>query len=264
MAFFASGLHARKHKTSRAIVALLLREMSTTYGRSPGGYLWAFLEPIAGIALLSLVFSAAFRTPALGNSFPLFYATGYLPFVFYSTVASRVGASIKFSKKLLNYPSVTYFDAIMARFILTTLTHSVVLVVVLTGIILVWDIHPILDPVRILNSLGMAAVLGLGVGTLNCYLFWAVPVWEQLWGIINRPLFFVSGVFYLFESVPEPFSNYLVFNPLLHVVGEMRRGVFTNYPGNYVQPVYIYMFAFFAFALGLLLLNRYNRSILND
>ena len=33
-------------QTFRTISALIMREMQTTYGRSPGGYLWAVLEPV--------------------------------------------------------------------------------------------------------------------------------------------------------------------------------------------------------------------------
>lgn len=263
MAFLAKGLHARRHKTTRVILALLLREMSTTYGRSPGGYIWAFLEPIAGIALLSLVFSAAFRAPPLGSNFPLFYASGLLPFTFYLALSARIGQSIRFSRKLLSYPSVTYFDAIAARFLLATLTNALVLVVVIFGIITVWNIHPILDYIRILNSICMAAALGLGIGTLNCFLFGIAPVWEQVWSIVTRPLFFISGVFFLFESIPAPFSHFVIFNPLIHVVGEMRRGVYTNYQGSYIEPLYVYLVSFSAFAIGLLMLNRYHKSILN-
>ena len=46
----------RRLASARAIGALILREMSSSYGRSPGAYVWAILEPVAGIALLSLVF----------------------------------------------------------------------------------------------------------------------------------------------------------------------------------------------------------------
>ncbi|MDJ0823602.1 MAG: sugar ABC transporter permease, partial [Paracoccaceae bacterium] len=35
----------RRFATARAVMALMLREMSTSFGRSPGGYLWAILEP---------------------------------------------------------------------------------------------------------------------------------------------------------------------------------------------------------------------------
>ncbi|MCX7288621.1 MAG: hypothetical protein NTW20_13985 [Rhodobacterales bacterium] len=71
---------ARGFRTSRSVVALMLREMSTTYGRSPGGYLWVILEPVGGIALLSLVltFGLRVKSPGLGINFPLFYATGVL------------------------------------------------------------------------------------------------------------------------------------------------------------------------------------------
>ena len=47
----------------RTVLALMLREMATTYGRSAGGYLWAILDPVLGIALLSVLFSLALRHP---------------------------------------------------------------------------------------------------------------------------------------------------------------------------------------------------------
>ena len=58
-------------------MALIIREMATTYGTSPGGYLWALLEPVAGIALLTFVFTLALDTPPLGQNFAFFYASGY-------------------------------------------------------------------------------------------------------------------------------------------------------------------------------------------
>ncbi len=63
-------------QTGRAVMALILREMATSYGRSPGGYAWAVLEPLAGIALLTVVLSVAFHAPPLGSSFALFYIFG--------------------------------------------------------------------------------------------------------------------------------------------------------------------------------------------
>ena len=47
----------------RTVVALILREMATTYGRSAGGYVWAILEPVLGVALLSVVFGMALDIP---------------------------------------------------------------------------------------------------------------------------------------------------------------------------------------------------------
>lgn len=94
----------RSVATPRTIVALMLREMVTTYGRSPGGYIWAIVEPVAAIALLSFVFSIAFRSPPLGDNFPLFYASAYLPFMLFLDVNNKLATAIKFSRPLLAYP----------------------------------------------------------------------------------------------------------------------------------------------------------------
>lgn len=55
----------------RNILALILREMSTRYGRTPGGYVWMIVEPMAGIMLLAVGFSLLLRSPSLGISFLL-------------------------------------------------------------------------------------------------------------------------------------------------------------------------------------------------
>ena len=98
--------HKRRFGSARAVMALILREMATTYGRSPGGYLWAIIEPVFGIAILSLVFSALVRAPALGISFPMFYATGMLPFLLYSSVQGKVAGGLTYSRALLAYPDI--------------------------------------------------------------------------------------------------------------------------------------------------------------
>ena len=118
--------HSMRQSTLRAVSALILREVSTTYGRSPGGYVWAVLEPAAGIALLTLIFSVGFRSPPLGTNFALFYAAGLLPFLMYSDISGKLGQTIQFSRALLAYPRVTFLDALMARFLLNMMTQLVV------------------------------------------------------------------------------------------------------------------------------------------
>ncbi len=65
----------RGFRSLRTVSALVLREMSTTYGRSAIGYLWAFIEPTAGLVLLTLVMSIIVVAPPIGTSFALFYAS---------------------------------------------------------------------------------------------------------------------------------------------------------------------------------------------
>ena len=156
-------------KSLRAIIALIIREMISTYGRHFFGYAWAILEPVCGIALMSIVFSIAFRAPAIGDNFPLFYASGLLPFFLWSDISSKISSSISFSKQLLFYPPVKYIHAIIARFIINIITHVLVFVIVMTGICYIFDYQAHLVWGSMISSILMASSLALGVGTLNCY-----------------------------------------------------------------------------------------------
>lgn len=250
-------------KTARTVLALMLREMSTTYGRTPGGYLWAVLEPVAAIALMSVVFAAALRSPSLGTSFGLFYATAFLPFTLYNQVQRKVGGSLRFSRQLLRYPGVRYIDAVLARFLLNVLTHVAVAFLLLSAIMIGFRIQTILDLQAIVSAFALAALLGLGLGTLNCFLMARFPVWDSIWGIVTTPMFIISGIFYILEDIPEPFRSILWYNPLIHITGLMRTGFYPTYDATYVSTLYVAVFGLVTLVLGIIFLNRYYRDLLN-
>ena len=256
------GRTLTRYATARTTAALMLREMATSYGRSPGGYIWAILEPVAAIALLSLVFSAAFQSPSLGRSFPLFYAVGFLPFLMFNDLVNKLASALRFSRPLLAYPAVTFMDALLARFVLNLGTHIVVGLIVVGGILVTFETATILRPGPIALAVAMAAVLAFGVGVFNCLMLTAIPVWDRLWQIVSRPLFVVSGIFFILEDVPQPFRDWLWFNPLIHITGEMRRGVYATYEPTWVNPAYVFAIGLVPAVFGLMLLRRHHRELL--
>ena len=264
MAHISTQPQIRRFAGTRTIVALIIREMATTYGTSPGGYIWALLEPVAGIALLTFVFTLALDTPPLGQNFAFFYASGYLVFMMYLNLTNKLTVAIRYSKPLLFYPAVRFTDAILARFILNAMTEFLVGVVVVAGIVC-WGGLPLnFDFPAIALAILMVLCLSLGIGTANCLLVSLFPVWERLWAILNRPLFVISTLFFLFEIVPHPFDRILWYNPLVHVVGQMRIGLYPTYDGGFVQPLYVIGLGAVCFAFGLLFLGRYYRDIINS
>ena len=254
----------RRFATPRTIMALMLREMSTRYGRSPGGYVWAVLEPLGSILLLGIAFSLLIRSPSLGSSFILFYATGFLPFSLYQTLSNTIARAVTFSRPLLFYPSVTWVDAVMARFLLNSLTGILVTYLIFAGILLLIDTRVVLDLGPITVSIFLAMLLGLGVGVLNCALIGLIASWDMIWSILTRPLFLASGVFFIAEDLPKSIQEILWFNPLMHVTGYMRIGFYPTYKPDYLSIIYPISFALVCLAFGLLLMGRYHRDILND
>jgi len=253
-----------RYRTWRTVIALFIREMSTTYGRSVGGYIWAIAEPIAGIAILSMIFSIALRSPSIGNNFTLFYATGFLPFFAYMDISQKVATSLSFSRNLLFYPRVTFIDAVLARILLNSMTQTMIFLLMMSGIILIYDIDVILDPPSLVLGLSAVFSLAAGIGTLNCFLTSYYPVWARIWAILTRPLFFISCIFFIFEDVPKPFQDWLWWNPLVHIVGTIRKGTYATYDATYVSLPYVFAVSGITLMLGLVLLKRYHKDIIND
>jgi capsular polysaccharide transport system permease protein len=248
----------------RTVLALMLREMATTYGRSVGGYLWAILDPVLGIALLSLLFSMALRRPPLGENFTLFYASGYLPFIMFNGLSQKIARSVQFSRPFMAYPCVTFMDTLIARLLLNGLTDIVVAAIVVTGILVIYDLPFWLDLGPLALTMGLAIFLAAGIGTLNCFIMTSFPAYERIWSIMTRPLFLISGVFFTFDTMPKLAQDVLWYNPLIHLVGLMRKGLYPTYGGEYISVGYVATIAAVTLFFGLLLLVRHFKRLMES
>lgn len=264
----APRLHAVRKRPRfqmlRTVMALVLREISTTYGRSAGGYIWAIVEPVLGVALLSVIFSLALRSPPLGSNFPLFYATGFLPFSLAMTTIGKVASSVRFSRPFMAYPCVTFADALIARLVLSGLTGAIVITIVLSGIMVIFGLPFWADLSSVATAIGLAILLAAGVGSLNCFLMTSFPIYEQIWSIATRPLFLMSAVFFTFESLPRIARDILWYNPLVHLIGLMRRGLYPTYDGAYISVGYVVLVSLIALFFGLLLLARHFKRLMES
>ncbi len=248
----------------RVLGALVAREMAAKFGRSAGGYVWAVAEPLGGIILLSFAFSLALRSPPLGTNFMLFYSTGVVPFYMYNTMARGVSNAVKSNKGLLNYPVVTVIDAVFAKFVLNFMTVLMMGTIMMGGLILFLRPPVNLDLAAVAVAFTAAALLGLGVGAVNCVLFGLFPTWSNVWGVLTRPLFILSGIFYLFESAPPAFQRVLWWNPLVHVIGVMRTGFYGTYRADYASLPYVLGVALTLFVIGAYLLRRHASLLLEQ
>ena len=249
---------------ARVLFALVMREMATRFGRSAGGYVWALLEPAVAVALLTAVFSQIARSPPLGESFTLFFTTGYMAFHLYRDVSGEVSAAINANKALLVFPRVTMLDVILARTILQALTGVFVFLVVIVCVYMVTRVDPVIRVERVLLALALAVALGAGVGALNCLLFAYSQTWQRVFNLINRPLFLISGVFFLYEDMPGYIQAVLWWNPLMHVVSIMRSGFYPAYDAAFAAPAFPLGVSAAALMTGALLIRRVRSRILDQ
>lgn len=253
---------ARRFAAFRTIAALMLREMSTRFGRKPGGYIWSILQPLGLIIMLAMAFSLLARNPALGTSFLLFKATGLLVYQMFRGPQQMISKSLNFSRALLAYPGVTWVDAVLARFFLNMLVQVIVMILILTGVVIYEDVNLILNWNMIVGAVLLSALLSLGIGVLTAFLSERFDIFDSIWNIAMSPLMILSGVLYLFDDLPRFAQDILWYNPLIHTVGMMRAGFYSVYHPEYVSIPFVLLVALTSLVVGLILLRRHHRDLL--
>jgi capsular polysaccharide transport system permease protein len=247
----------------RVVSAMISREMVTRFGNNPGGYVWALLDPIANIAFLTLIFSAVAHNPALGTSFAMFFATGFIAFSYYRQMENYVSAAIKSNKTLLSYPNVAPIDVIVARYVLQLVTTTAIAFVVLGVLLQTVRTPNTLNFLPIVEAVFAASILALGAGLANNVLFAKYTVYERLYAVFNRPLYLISGIFFLPDAIPHPFREIILLNPLIHIVMLFRQGFYPEYRAVGLDLGYLYGWVAVVFFAGMLIF-RANAAVLRD
>jgi len=243
----------------RVLGALVLREMRARYGRSQIGYLWALLEPLGYVVALTIVFSYAERPAPYGNSLPLYFALGVIPFKLFMGLANQLTSAMMSNQALLTYPIVKEFDTVVARFLLEAITSIAVLVICLTGIWLIDDVPGPSQPLRMMEGLALVMLFGFGVGLTNACIIRHFASWQNVFRIITAPMVFISGIFYSFSSLPSEARAVLSWNPLIHGIEIVRDGYYSNYRAEAVDANYLLSVGFTLLVIGMFMERFYPR-----
>ena len=223
----------------RVILALMLREARTRYGRQRFGYLWALIEPILHITCFYFIFQYTLRVVPLGHSLPMFLATGLATYVGFNNVMHRTQGGFASNEALLAYPLVSVMDVFLARALLEFMTWVSATLIILGGLILSGldpMPHSILTMVSALFLLfGIAFGVGLIVGVASQFF----PSLDNLLSVPFRLLYFLSGVFYLPDALPPAMRDVLAWNPVLQGITLFRMGYYGNYDSHMLSMNYL-------------------------
>lgn len=236
----------------RVIAALILREIHTHYGDRKFGYLWVIIEYIMHIVFLGLMFTLLGRSAPIGGNLIVFFATGLIPFLLFRHINGEVINAVNGNQPLLSYPMVFPIDLMVARTILECATTGVVVAVFLAvGFYfnLLKSVDSILD---ILLAFLAIVPISIGFGMIVALLQFYVPLYKTIHRYLMRPLYFISGIFFLADSLPLQAQQALFFNPLLHIVEWVRSDFFVEYESHFVDKLYVVKVGVMMLFFGLL------------
>jgi capsular polysaccharide transport system permease protein len=212
------------------IFALVLREMMARVGGQWIGALWTVVEPLAHVMFMVTYLGFLRGTLLPGIEYPVFLAAGLIPFFFFQKLVTRLIDGIEANRGLLAYRQVKPIDTLVARGIVETLMNLVVYGITLA--ILGWlGLHVL--PAQPLEMLGinlMTCLLGLSMGVLFAVVCNNRPRLRSVMRLIFVPLYVISGVIVNVHTLPRELLDWLLWNPVLHVVELSRHTFIAGYP----------------------------------
>ncbi len=213
----------------RVLLALVSREVQTTFGKSTFGYIWAVIVPTASVGLLVFLFELGGRVAPFGLSLALFFATGILTLEFFNNLSGKLMTVFDANRALLTYPIIKDVDTLLARSLLVIITYLLIVFVFFGSLIALGLAAWPAAIEQVLAAFFATALLGMGVGATNAVIASMWDTWIQIEKVLTRPLFFISGIFYVPSHLPSEAITVLQWNPLLHLVEWFREGYYPNY-----------------------------------
>lgn len=200
----------------------------------------------------------------MGTSTSLFLLTGIVPYFLFSKLAGYLSGAVVSNRTLLFLPPVKVLDVIVARVVLEATTFlfvSFILFVILylTGVA---DAVPY-DPLTVMAACALAIGLGVAIGLINIVLASYTHNWMIFFGVLTFPLWMFSGIFFLPEQVPQPFRDYLLYNPVMHIVLLFRMSFYPTYRAPYLDADYAMGVTAAVLALALALMQVARRRVLD-
>ena len=211
------------------VYALFVREIRAQIEGRWLGLLWTLFEPVAHLAILLLLFTFVRHLVSPGIDPSLFLVSGLVPFFMFRNLALRGADAAKQNTGLFSYRQVKPFDTLVARCLVEVAQHSLTYAILLSS--LAWlgiDVLPDLP----LELIGMSAVLialGFGIALTLIVACHDRPRLRSLVGLVFAPLYLLSGVIFPLHGLPQEWVDWLLLNPVLHLIELSRHDFVAHY-----------------------------------
>lgn len=240
----------------RVVVALILREIVTRYGRSNIGFLWLFVEPMLFTLAITALWTAT-RT-VHGSDLPIvaFALTGYAAMLLWRSMPGRCMGAVESNRSLLFHRQVRILDVYISRILLEFAATSSSFV--LLGIAF-WACGWLLPPEDVLEVVGgwlLLAWFGMGLGFALGGLSEKVDLIQKFWPPFSYLLFPLSGAAFIADALPPSARELVLWLPMLNCVEIIREGYFGTKMTAHYYLDYVLIFNLLLTITGLSLVRQ--------
>jgi len=200
---------------------LVWRDVKVRYKQTVLGVAWVILQPLASMALFTVLFGVLLKAPSGDVPYPIFAYAGLLPWNYFSAALTRSSGSVVNSANLV---TKVYFPRLVIPLssVLSSLVDFAVSAAVFGVLMAIYGVpltsRVLVLPVLVLLAMITALGFGLWLSALNVRyrdINYLVPFVVQIW-------MYVTPVVYASTLIPEAYRFLLSLNPMTGVVEGFR------------------------------------------
>jgi ABC-type polysaccharide/polyol phosphate export permease len=216
-------LISEMYQNRELIWALAIKELQVRYKRSALGFLWALLNPLLMMLILTMVFSTVMRVPV--QHYPIFLISTLLPWTFFSQSLSYSVESVVSNgdllKKVYVAKSVFPMAAVLSNIINFLLSMvPLILLLIVFRFPFYWTWIYLLIP-----------FLSLVLFTLGCGFFFAMANvffrdMAHILQVILSAWFYFCPIIYSLDFVPTRYRPIFRLNPLVYPLNGFRLAIY--------------------------------------
>lgn len=237
----------------RVIGALMLRELTTRFGRENIGFLWIMAEPLL-FAVLVGVFWRFLKGPyEAGVNIVAFVITGYIPLVMFRSTVSRAVITFTANASLMYHRQIKIIDLILVRFLVEFVGHMMAYLFIALTLYAV-GIFPVpYDMGYLLLGWLYYSIFTFSIAIIVAPLSELSEVVEKFVPVTTYLMVPFSGAFYFVSALHPNAANAVLYSPPVHGMEMMRLGVFGPSIDPHFDALYPLEFSLPCVAIGLLL-----------
>lgn len=208
---------------------LVWRDLKVRYKQTVLGAVWAVLQPLCMMVIMTIVFGNTARLPSDGLPYPIFFYSALLPWLFFSSAVVNASSSLVSNSNLL---TKVYFPRVLipGSVVISGLVDFGVAQILLAFLLFYYRIAPTAEllawPVIIFVLLVLSVALGLFVSVLTVRyrdVKYVIPFTVQI-GM------FITPVIYPLSIIPESIRPIAAMNPLAGIIEGCRAALMPTRP----------------------------------
>lgn len=245
--------------------ALFLREALTRVGAQRAAWFWLLAEPVFHVSYLLYLYTVVRARTIGGIDVMLWITLGMLGFFLFRRTATQVMNAVGANRSLFAYRQVKPIDTALVRGFLEGVEMTLIIFLMLAGLALLGHNIVASDPLLMMLALGGLWLLGLGLGLVTSVATELFLEFGRIFNMAMMPLYMLSGVILPLTGLPQPYRDWLLFNPVAHGLELARLGYASHYhAAEGVSLSYLYASALVLVFAGLLLHRRFALKLLTQ